>query len=299
MNTDDSDGEAPFVWRAAAADSPPVSVRWHSSLDDIPNENPLLLVGHEFLDALPIHQFCRTDKGWRERMVDVREHTAEARRWASPVRSRSDKGHEAAASAAAQAVPIRNLDEDSRVLDFVLAPSPTPASALFAPELPGDAEQAEVCPAARAFTKQAAKRIRQFGGAALLIDYGDDRPPPDTLRGILQHRFVHPLHLPGEVDLSADVDFSALRRVVRQASPELRCPPLSTQRDFLGAMGLEHRVRALLRTCTPPQRQALIEGAMRLVDEAGMGTAYKVFAFSHVSLGAQLPGFLPSSFTEP
>eukprot|EP00965_Chrysotila_dentata_P038609 1282190-Pleurochrysis_carterae.AAC.1 len=156
MNTDDSDGEAPFVWRAAAADSPPVSVRWHSSLDDIPNENPLLLVrvaarldlawrcalmqscmhsmydscdmpwlpdapnclclfyqvGHEFLDALPIHQFCRTDKGWRERMVDVREHTAEARRWASPVRARSDKGHEAAASAAAQAVPIRNLDED-------------------------------------------------------------------------------------------------------------------------------------------------------------------------------------------
>lgn len=32
-----------------------------------------------------------------------------------------------------------------------------------------------------------------------------------TCRGIQQHKFVHPLDIPGEADLSADVDFSALR----------------------------------------------------------------------------------------
>ena len=57
------------------------------------------------------------------------------------------------------------------------------------------------------------QRQRGAGGAALVIDYGSDEVPTDTLRGIASHRPVHPLHAVGHADLSVDVDFGAMRQV--------------------------------------------------------------------------------------
>lgn len=46
-------------------------VLWHRSLDDVPSDAPAIFVGNEFLDALPVHQFQKTKRGWCERLVDV------------------------------------------------------------------------------------------------------------------------------------------------------------------------------------------------------------------------------------
>lgn len=48
-------------------------------------------------------------------------------------------------------------------------------------------------------------------GAALFIDYGEDYSQSDTLRGFRKHKQEHVLSKPGECDITADVDFSALR----------------------------------------------------------------------------------------
>lgn len=41
---------------------------WHETIDALP-DGPLLLIGNEFLDALPIRQFVRRGDGWTERFV--------------------------------------------------------------------------------------------------------------------------------------------------------------------------------------------------------------------------------------
>ena len=41
---------------------------WHDALDTVPNA-PMILIGNEFLDALPIRQFVRRGAGWSERFV--------------------------------------------------------------------------------------------------------------------------------------------------------------------------------------------------------------------------------------
>ena len=46
---------------------------WHDDMASLPHSGPLLIVGNEFLDALPIRQMVRTDDGWRERMVGRRQ----------------------------------------------------------------------------------------------------------------------------------------------------------------------------------------------------------------------------------
>jgi NADH dehydrogenase [ubiquinone] 1 alpha subcomplex assembly factor 7 len=43
---------------------------WHDSIDTIPG-GPIILLGNEFLDALPIRQFVRRGKGWTERFVEA------------------------------------------------------------------------------------------------------------------------------------------------------------------------------------------------------------------------------------
>lgn len=75
----------------------------------------------------------------------------------------------------------------------------------------------------------------------------------------------------------------------------LTCPPLAEQRHFLAAMGMEARVNALLRAAPDSAaRNAIMEGAMRLVGDPGMGTAYKAIAIAHPSLGRNIPGFARS-----
>ncbi len=45
---------------------------WHDDLSHLPN-GPCIIVGNEFLDALPIRQFEKTTSGWRERLVDFQD----------------------------------------------------------------------------------------------------------------------------------------------------------------------------------------------------------------------------------
>ena len=43
---------------------------WHFDMGTVP-EGPLLLIANEFIDALPIRQFKRTEEGWCEILVDL------------------------------------------------------------------------------------------------------------------------------------------------------------------------------------------------------------------------------------
>lgn len=47
-------------------------VYWHNTIASIPHDYPSLIIGHEFLDALPIQKFQYTKKGWREIMIDLK-----------------------------------------------------------------------------------------------------------------------------------------------------------------------------------------------------------------------------------
>ena len=43
--------------------------QWHDDVAALPVDRPLVVIANEFFDALPIRQYERTGRGWRERMV--------------------------------------------------------------------------------------------------------------------------------------------------------------------------------------------------------------------------------------
>jgi NADH dehydrogenase [ubiquinone] 1 alpha subcomplex assembly factor 7 len=59
--------------RTLATTHPGQEAQWHDRLEDVPKTAPLLLVANEFFDALPIRQYVRTDDGWRERKIGLRQ----------------------------------------------------------------------------------------------------------------------------------------------------------------------------------------------------------------------------------
>src|SRR2546423_803700 len=48
-----------------------VTLSWYSTLTEVPEDAPLIVIANEFFDALPVHQAVRAADGWHERMVGI------------------------------------------------------------------------------------------------------------------------------------------------------------------------------------------------------------------------------------
>lgn len=160
----------------------------------------------------------------------------------------------------------------------------------------------EVCPDATMYTADLASRIGgsaehpkpRPSGAALLLDYGtSDTVPINSLRGIRRHRRVNPFIEPGLVDLSADVDFTALAESATKASEGVEVHGPVEQAAFLGVMGIRERAEMLTKKPgLPKERAADIDRSWRrLVDRGpgGMGKVYKVMALLPENDGKRRP----------
>jgi len=99
---------------------------------------------------------------------------------------------------------------------------------------------------------------------------------------------VNPLAEPGDADLSALVDFSALRHAMMQRQQLQHVSSTTTQGDFLRGLEIETRLARLIRDADEKQATELIASYQRLVSSEDMGTTYKVLGFASV---APLAGF--------
>lgn len=227
--------EEPVYRHGTTSTGLPIS--WYRRLDDVPRGFSIYLA-HEFFDALPIHKFQRTEKGWREVMVDIEP-------------------------------------EEPDKLRFVIVPSPTLASSTLI-QADEKRRHVEVCPEGGVVIQRLANRIQEDGGAALIADYGHDGNKTDTFRGFRGHQLHDVLASPGSADLTADVDFSYLRRM---AGASVACVGPVSQRNFLKNMGIDTRLQVLLRNCADPGvRAQLIQGYDMLTNPRKMGDRFQFFS---------------------
>lgn len=146
-----------------------------------------------------------------------------------------------------------------------------------------------------------ARRIgKSRSGAALVIDYGPaSMIPVNSLRGIKAHRSVSPFSEPGEVDISADVDFTALAERAVEASDKVEVHGPVEQSAFLGMLGIKERMEVLVKglekgeSGVEEKRKSVESGYRRLVERSGgaMGKVYKAMAVIPESGGRKPVGF--------
>ncbi|KAI8474878.1 MAG: S-adenosyl-L-methionine-dependent methyltransferase [Monoraphidium minutum] len=254
-------GEAPPLEGVAGVGGGGARVRWRAALDEVPAEGPpAVYLAHEFFDALPVHQ------GWLEKMVDTAELS----------------------------------DPGPHHLRFVLSPHPTPAAALLVPRrlaaLPQEQRDAldaiEISAHGMATAERLAQRVGGHGGAALVIDYGRGAPPyGDSLVAIRGHEGVPALSRPGSADLSAWVDFGALRAAAEGSGAAVEVHGPVSQAHLLLSLGIQARAQALAGAAATEGAAAAVGTAYhRLVGGSGgggMGESYRALAI--VGAGAPVP----------
>lgn len=220
---------------------------WHEEAGQLP-AGPMILIANEFFDALPIEQYVYRADGWHERHVTCRDQFAFT-----------------------DGPPV----SERRMAELGAAEAKL-------------GEVFEVNPQARKLVQGFGKRFASQPGALLLLDYGHDRAAVgDTLQAVRSHQPVPALQTPGDADLTAHVDFTAL---VRAAEPA-RTSAIVGQGSFLRRLGIELRAERLA-AARPDKADDLISGCHRLINPAGMGTLFKVLAVSSPDL-PDLPGFAP------
>ena len=199
---------------------------------------PALIIANEFFDALPVRQFEKTFRGWSEHMVAIHDD---------------------------------NLVMTQRALDD--AEQETLIAADKRASLPG--KIVEICPKAQEVMSDLSRHLATQKGAMLIVDYGYIAPSgAATVQAVSNHRPTDIFDRPGEVDLTAHVDFTALAKTAEDAG--LDVSPVIGQGEFLKNIGIEIRADSLKKQATMIQAAAIDAALRRLTDEAQMGTLFKV-----------------------
>ena len=217
---------------------------WHDDLSSLP-EKPWMLIANEFLDALPIHQFIFNNNAWHKRLVGI---------------NTSGTGL------------VWGLDRLPSNLGKILPQDPY--------EKVKNESVAEICPSAHTIVSHIANNVLNHGGAALLIDYGDERHAMgNSLQSISSQKPVDPLLAPGLCDLSSHVDFSSIRGAAVSSGADFHGPV--SQSAFLHALGISQRVSMLKAVASQKQQQSIDSSLHRLTASEHMGSLFKVAAITH------------------
>lgn len=212
-----------------------VQITWHESLEPgIAGGRATIVLANEFLDALPVRQLIYTGGKWRKRCVALDQND-----W------------------------------------FVLVPG----DATTPDQLPVDRppREGDILESHPSFS-EVAETLRQWSSqplAALFIDYGHTQTAfGDTLQAVSRHRYASVFESPGEMDLTAHVDFAEFGRQCTERGLAVDGP--ITQSEFLLGLGLAERLSKLMASARPDQIGLLEAGAQRIADPLGMGGRFKV-----------------------
>ena len=240
----------------------PHAARVASSGPELPSGTTGVVFANELLDALPPHVIVMTDDGLREVYVDVEGPSGGLVERLGPLSDGAVREHVASCG-------IR-LEPGWR---------------------------AEVCPAAVAWVRRAARTLRR--GFLLLIDYGHEAEElysathaTGTLTTYRRHRVRHEpggglppwLADPGERDITAHVDLTAVRRAAEGEG--LRTLGVLDQTYFLLGLGALDRAAPDDGLAGLRRRLAL----KSLLVPGGLGSTHKVLVFGKGVGAARLAG---------
>lgn len=220
-------------------------VQWHDRFEDVP-AGPAIILANEYFDVLPIHQAIKRDTGWHERTVEV----------------------------------------DDDIFAYGFAKDPIPRFDVLLPQ------HVRAAPNGAIFEWRPnteimalARRVREQGGAALIIDYGHIRSDAgDTFQAVAKHNFANPLKNAGEADVTAHVDFDALARSAATMGARIHGPV--EQGTFLNRLGIETRSLTLMKNSSHDESVTVAAALKRLTGKgrSGMGQLFKVLGISHPSI---------------
>jgi SAM-dependent MidA family methyltransferase len=180
------------------------------------------------------------------------------------------------------------LDPNGNFTELFLPPTPQQLEYIENYSVPPqEGGRVEVALIAQDWMRRIAAVLAERRGYCVFIDYGYTREEQlagrhlDTVMTYREHTASpNPYQAPGDQDITAHVNFTALRNQAEAAG--LRYDALATQAEFLMGIGETNDFSDAFEDCRLPQEHAKVALQLKhLVTPAGIGEIFHVLVLSH------------------
>jgi len=212
-------------------------VKWIKKIKEI-NCGPVIFLGNEFFDALPIKQIYKKKKLFFEKYVALSNDNKKIKFL-----------HKKANNSLIKRVQDLNLVSTGNTIEYPIM--------------------------AIKFLEAIAKKINKFDGGLLTFDYGyTTKKNQNTLQSVKKHRYINPLSKPGHSDITSHINFELFHKILKKNN--LYVEKITDQNEFLKKIGILERAHILSKKMTFKAKANMFYRLKRLLDYREMGGLYKV-----------------------
>ena len=212
-------------------------VKWIKKIQQI-NYGPIIFLGNEFFDALPIKQIYKKKKLFFEKYVTLSSDNKKI----IFLHKRAD----------------RNLIKHIQNLNLISVGNTI--------EYPLEAIK---------FLNTIAKKINKFDGGLLTFDYGyTTNKNQNTLQSVKKHKYTNNLLTPHHSDITSHLNFKLFHKILKKNN--LNVEKIINQNEFLKKMGILERANILSKKMTFKEKANMFYRLRRLLDSREMGDLFKV-----------------------
>jgi len=213
-------------------------ISWIKNFDKI-NKGPVVFLGNEFFDAIPIKQFKKINNILYERYVRLENNSQ-----IKPFFKKAD-------SKIIFELKKHNLIKKQSFIEY-------PKQGL-------------------AELNSIIKTVKKQSGALLLVDYGFlGQKNKNTLQSVKKHKINKIFDNVGISDISSLVNFNLIKNYIRKKN--LKVNNIVTQGFFLKRMGIMNRAEIIAKKMNFKEKSDLYYRVQRLINPKQMGELFKFFS---------------------
>ena len=212
-------------------------VKWIKKINEI-NCGPVIFLGNEFFDALPVKQIYKKKKLFFEKHVALSNNNKKIEFLLKKANNNLVKS-----------IKKLNLISNGNTIEY-------PIQAIK-------------------FLKAITKKINKFDGGILTFDYGYTvKKNQNTLQSIRKHRQVNLFYEPGHSDITSHLNFKLFYEILKKDNLDVK--KIVNQNEFLKKMGILERANILSQKMTFKAKANMFYRLKRLLDSKEMGDLFKV-----------------------
>jgi len=212
-------------------------VKWINNINEI-NYGPIIFIGNEFFDALPVKQIYKKNKNFFEKYVSLSNDNKKIKFL-----------HKKANNALIKQIQNLNLVSDGGTIEY-------PIEAIK-------------------FLKDIAKKINKFDGGLIAFDYGYTvEKNRNTLQSVKNHKYLDVFLNPGFSDITSHINFKLFYKVLGENDLDVK--NITKQGEFLKKVGILERANILSKKMTFKNKANMFYRLKRLLDPSEMGDLFKV-----------------------
>jgi len=212
-------------------------VKWIKKIEEI-NFGPVIFLGNEFFDSLPIKQICKKKKLFFEKYVTLSNDKKKIKF----LYKRADNN-------LMKRIQKLNLISSGNIIEYPLE--------------------------AIKFINSISKKIDKFDGGLLTFDYGyATNKNQNTLQSIKKHEYTNILLMPHYSDITSHLNFTLFNNLLKKNN--LNVKKIINQSKFLKKIGILERANILSKKMTFKEKANMFYRLKRLLNPMEMGSLFKV-----------------------